>query len=87
MCHKTAERCEFKWPASGCDGKRYFFCCYDQPFTKMLMVQVKAQLGEPHGDRNRQRRKESHIQQLPLCGLYGQARGEVIHYVGSADLA
>lgn len=48
MCHQTAEVCEFKLPINtgGCDGKRYYFCCYDQPFTKILMVQVKAQLGK-----------------------------------------
>jgi hypothetical protein len=45
LCYKKDESCG--WELAGkCQLDKYYYCCYDNPITKAMMVQIKAQLGK-----------------------------------------
>jgi len=46
LCQPTREVCaQREFWGSGCGLDGYFYCCYDQLLTKILVGQIKAQLG------------------------------------------
>ena len=46
LCTMTKQVCaEKKFIGSGCGLDGFFYCCYDQVLTKILVAQIKAQLG------------------------------------------
>jgi len=46
LCQLTAKSCaEKKFFGSGCGLDAFHYCCYDQLLTKILVAQIKAQLG------------------------------------------
>jgi len=46
LCQLTATSCaEKKFFGSGCGLDAFHYCCYDQMLTKILVAQIKAQLG------------------------------------------
>lgn len=46
LCKQTDEKCvQKKFLGSGCGLTGYDYCCYDQILTKILVTQLKAQLG------------------------------------------
>ena len=46
LCRLTMKTCaQKKFIGSGCGLDAYHYCCYDQVLTKVLIAQIKAQLG------------------------------------------
>jgi hypothetical protein len=46
LCQPTKEICvQEKFFGGGCGLDGFFYCCYDQMLTKILVAQIKAQLG------------------------------------------
>ena len=46
LCRPTFDACAQQYPIfGGCSLKGFHFCCYDQMLTKVLVTQMKAELG------------------------------------------